>query len=362
MSDTWGNRIKLTIFGESHGPAVGIVIDGLPAGEAIDLALIEKELDRRAPGQSDLTTTRKETDAVEILSGVFEGKTTGSAIAAVIRNHNAHSSDYNSKLRPGHADWTALLKYQGYADMRGGGHFSGRLTAPLVFAGAVAKQILTRRGIEIYGHIFAVAGIEDTLPALSPATYKDLTNKALPVFNDDTGKSMRQAILAAKDDADSVGGVIETVAFGLPGGLGDPFFQSIESVAASLFFSIPAVKGVEFGDGFAITKLRGSEANDELLINKHNDAVIAASNHNGGILGGISNGMPVIARLAIKPTASIGKPQRSVDSASLSETTINIKGRHDPSIVPRAVPVAEAALALSILDCFPADILNTTVK
>ena len=349
MGDTWGNRIKLAIFGESHGPAIGIVLDGLPAGESLDLALIAREMARRAPGQNTLTTARRETDEPEIISGLWQGKTTGSAICAIVRNQDARSKDYNTALRPGHADWTALLKHRGHADMRGGGHFSGRLTAPLVFAGAVAKQVLARRGIGIYGRIAAIGGIADDTPAPSPTIYKALAENALPVYREEAAEAMRKAILAAKGEKDSLGGVVEVIAFGVPGGLGDPFFASLESVATSLFFSIPAIKGVEFGDGFALAALRGSAANDALLL--ENGAITAATNHNGGILGGITNGMPVVVRLAVKPTPSIARPQHSVDAADMTETVVEIHGRHDPCIVPRCVPVAEAALALSLLDC-----------
>jgi chorismate synthase len=329
------------------------VLDGLPPGEAIDLAHIEREMARRAPGRSELATARQESDAVEVLSGVHEGATTGSAICGLIRNNDARSGDYDSKLRPGHADWTALLKYNGHADMRGGGHFSGRLTAALVFAGAVAKQVLARRGITIYARITAIGAVTDATPTPDAPVFQTLAETDMPVVNKVAGAAMREAILAAKSAEDSVGGVVEVVAFGVPGGLGDPFFASVESVASSLFFSIPAIKGVEFGDGFALAALCGSNANDELLLKK--GVITAASNHNGGILGGITSGMPVIARLAIKPTASIGKPQRSVDSATMAETIMQTRGRHDPCIVPRAVPVAEAALALSILDCYRKD-------
>lgn len=351
MGDTWGNRIKLTIFGESHGPAVGIVMDGLPAGLAVDMDAVARDMARRAPGQSELTTPRKEADAVEVLSGLHGGKTTGSALCAVVRNHNTRSGDYNTRLRPGHADLTALLKHKGHADMRGGGHFSGRLTAPLVFAGAVAKQALI--GVGVYARIAAVGGEVFPAPPPREAAWRALAAKPLPVASDEDAQRLRAAILAAKDAGDSVGGVIEVTAFGVPGGLGDPFFASLESEAASLFFSIPAVKGVEFGDGFALAGLRGSQANDPIRL--ENGRLVSTTNHNGGVLGGITNGMPVTARIAVKPTPSIGLPQPTVDAATMTETILETRGRHDPCIVPRCVPVAEAALALAILDCIPCD-------
>lgn len=349
MGDTWGRRIRLSIFGESHGPAVGIMIDGLPAGEIIDLDAVSTEMARRAPGQSGLSTPRRETDEVEIVSGLYNGKTTGNAVCGMIRNQNARSQDYEPVLRPGHADWTALMKYGGHADMRGGGHFSGRLTAPLVFAGAIAKQVLGRRGITVCGRITAIAGIRDESVPADAQACRNIAQKAFPAADEATAKQMQDAILRAKEQQDSVGGVIEVHAFGVPAGWGDPFFDSLESTASSLFFSIPAVKGVEFGDGFALAGMQGSEANDPLF--HQNDKIYSDTNHNGGILGGISNGMPVTARLAVKPTPSIGKPQQGIDTRTMKETTIKTHGRHDPCIVPRAVPVAEAALALALLDC-----------
>ena len=347
MGDTWGNRIKLTIFGESHGPAIGIVMDGLPAGLAIDLGPVAKEMARRAPGQSPLATPRREADEVEVLSGLHGGKTTGSALCAVIRNQNTRSGDYNTKLRPGHADWTALLKHKGHADMRGGGHFSGRLTAPLVFAGAVAKQAMP--GVGVYARMAAVGGESFAPPPPVAEEWRKLAAKPLPVATDADAEKASALILAAKSDGDSVGGVVEVCAFGVPGGLGEPFFASVESVAAGLFFSIPAVKGVAFGDGFALTALRGSGANDAIRL--QDGRLVSPTNHNGGVLGGITNGMPVVARLAVKPTPSIALPQPTVDAATMAETTLETHGRHDPCIVPRCVPVAEAALALALLDC-----------
>lgn len=351
MGDVWGNHIKLALFGESHGAGIGIVIDGLPAGQPVDMEQVAAEMARRAPGGSPLATARKEADTVEVLSGLHNGKTTGSALCGIIRNTNTRSSDYGTLLRPGHADCTALLKYGGHADMRGGGHFSGRLTAPLVFAGAIAKQILAASGIAVHARILSIGGITDATLTPNENGFKQLLAKSFPVVDDTAAAAMQQAILQAKQQRDSVGGQIEVCAFGLPGGLGEPFFASFESVAASLFFSIPAVKGLEFGDGFALAAMRGSQANDPLQM--ENGRIISQTNRNGGILGGITTGMPVVARLAIKPTPSIAQAQQTVDPLAMENATIETHGRHDPCIVPRAIPVAEAALALAILDTLP---------
>jgi chorismate synthase len=345
--NVWGNRLKLSIFGSSHGKAVGVVVDGLPPGEPIDLDQVAREMSRRAPGRNDLSTARREADAVDVLSGLYEDRTTGAPICGVIYNSDARSGDYDTKLRPGHADWTALLKYGGHADMRGGGHFSGRLTAPLVYAGSLAKQILSRRGVHAYARIISIEGVSDALPASSLEECRAISGRDFPA-SPTVEEAMKNAIGAAKNDGDSVGGVVEAVVFGLPGGLGEPFFGSMESSVASLLFSVPAVKGVEFGDGFRVAALRGIEANDALCI--EDGKITARTNHNGGILGGITNGMPLIVRVAIKPTPSIALPQESVDAAAMREVTLQIKGRHDPCIVPRAVPVIEACVALSALD------------
>ncbi|MGI6751125.1 MAG: chorismate synthase [Anaerovoracaceae bacterium] len=354
MSDNWGRRIKLSIFGESHGPAVGITIDGLPPGIPIDHEYIIWEMARRAPGKNRLSTARKEADSVEILSGVYKGKTTGTSICGIIRNLDTKSDDYDPVLRPGHADLTALFKYKGHGDMRGGGHFSGRLTAPLVFAGAFAKLVLKGLGISIHGRIYSIGTIKDDSIPL-PENWVEIGKRDLPVSNMEVGHLMEQCILDAKSKGDSVGGIIEVYATGLPAGLGDPFFSSIESVSSSLFFSIPAVKGVEFGRGFALSEMMGSVANDDIVLKEGSPTTL--TNNCGGILGGISTGEPIIARLAFKPTPSIALTQNSVDLRGMKEIQLNIKGRHDPCIVPRAVPVAEAALALAILDCVPEGVI-----
>ncbi len=354
MSNTFGQTLKVTIFGESHGTAIGCVIDGLPAGIAIDWEEIKKEMARRAPGSSAMATPRKEKDAFEILSGFFNGHTTGTSLAMEIRNSNQHSSDYDilrDTMRPGHADYTGRVKYKGFQDYRGGGHFSGRITAPLTFAGAIARQVLAAKGIHIGAHAENVAGIKDRRfnpMGESAEAFAALAKQKLPVLDKEAGKKMEEAILSAKAEEDSVGGVVECMITGLPVGLGDPFFDSLESELSHMMFSIPAVKGIEFGDGFALSEMRGSAANDPMTY--VDGKVTITENHNGGILGGISNGNPVIFRLAIKPTASIGKEQRTVNVTEEKDTLLTIGGRHDPCIIPRAIPVIETAAALVVLD------------
>lgn len=352
MSNVWGEHIKISIFGESHGEGLGIVIGGLPEGEEIDFAEIAREMKRRAPGQGELSTPRKETDKVDVISGILNRKTTGAPLCGVLLNGDTRSEDYeNTFPRPGHADLTAMTKYRGYNDNRGGGHFSGRLTAPLTFAGALAKQILQRRGIVIGSHISQIAGIRDELfDEIDPNLLHTLTMMPFPTLNREMGENMKNAIRAAKAEGDSVGGIIECAACGLPAGLGEPFFSSIESAVASMMFSIPAVKGVEFGAGFGMADLTGSEANDPIIIK--DGKLRTLTNHNGGINGGITNGMPIVMRTVIKPTPSIAKPQRTVDLLAMQETIVEIHGRHDPCIVPRAVPVIEAGLAICLLDAW----------
>jgi len=355
MSNVWGEHIKISIFGESHGGGIGVVIGGLPAGEDIDLALVEKEMQRRAPGRHEYDTPRKEADKVQILSGLLNHTTTGAPLCGLIMNTDVHSWDYeNLHPRPGHADLTALIKYKGFNDPRGGGHFSGRLTAPLTFAGAVAKQILRRRGVGIGAHIQEIAGIHDGTFAgeerIDIAKLEKVSSLDFPVLDLKIVRAMEDAIKAAKEDDDSVGGVIECAACGLPAGLGEPFFSSMESQIASMMFSIPAVKGIEFGAGFQLANMRGSQANDPIAF--ENEQICTLTNHNGGINGGITNSMPILFRVCIKPTPSIGRPQSTTDLKTMEQTTIAIKGRHDPCIVPRAVPVVEAGMALCLLDAW----------
>lgn len=354
MSGIWGNNIRISIFGESHGNAIGINIDGLPSGIEIDMDKVMIEMERRAPGKSPLSTPRKEGDIPEILSGYFEGKTTGTPLCAIIRNSNTKSKDYSKLkdvMRPGHADYTGNVRYDGFNDYRGGGHFSGRITAPLVFAGAVCKQILEKKGIVIAAHVNSIGKVKDT-GFLESNINEELINtfkgKELPLINQELEDAMRQEILQARNNMDSVGGTIECAVIGVKSGVGNPFFDSVESTLAHLMFSVPAVKGIEFGKGFEMSKMIGSEANDEFYL--QGDEIKTKTNNNGGILGGITSGMPVVFNVAIKPTASIFKEQNTVDISKMEETKLSIEGRHDPCIVQRALPVIEAVTAIGILD------------
>ena len=336
------------IFGESHGPAIGVVLEGVPAGLELDLEQVQWELDRRRPGKDPTATARKEADRVEVLSGLFEGKTTGAPLTMVIYNTNQHSKDYDSiryTPRPSHGDYAGFIKSRGTQDYRGGGHFSGRLTAPLTAAGAVAKQIVARKGVWVGAHISSIYGICDS-PLGNLDEMKDVANKPFPVLNDAKGEEMRQAILEAKEQQDSVGGAIECAVWGLPAGLGAPDFGcNVEGIFAQYLFAVPAVKGVDFGAGAAFSLMRGSEANDPFAV--EDGKVVTTTNHAGGVNGGITNGMPVVFEATIRPTPSISLPQQSVDLRTGEETEIEIHGRHDPCIVPRAVPVIEAAAALA---------------
>lgn len=354
MSGMWGSNIRISIFGESHGNAIGITIDGLPAGFSIDMDKIMMEMARRAPGKSSLSTPRKESDIPEILSGYFEGKTTGTPLCAIIRNSNTKSKDYSKLkdvMRPGHADYTGAVRYKGFNDYRGGGHFSGRITAPLVFAGAICKQILEVKGIIVSAHINSIGKIKDCSfleSDISDELLNSFKEKELPLINTKLEDEMRQEILSARSSGDSIGGTIECAILGVSPGIGDPFFDSVESTLAHLMFSVPAVKGIEFGKGFDISKMRGLEANDEYYLENGN--IKTKTNNNGGILGGITNGMPIIFNVAIKPTASIFKEQNTVNIVTMEETTLCIEGRHDPCIVQRALPVIEAVAAIGITE------------
>ena len=353
MSSEFGNILKISIFGQSHGKAIGVNIDGLPAGEPIDLEELNAFLDRRKPGKSPLSTARKESDTPVFLSGLENGVTCGFPLCAVIENSDQHSSDYSEladKPRPSHADYTARVKWGGHADMRGGGHFSGRLTAPLCIAGGIAKQILARRGIFVGAHLAAVGTENDAPFPLHPTAelFDAIAAKPFPVVDDGAGDRMQALILEARQDLDSVGGIIECAAIGLPAGLGDPMFGGVENRLAAALFGIPAVKGVEFGLGFGSSRLRGSENNDPFTV--ENGTVVTASNRAGGILGGITTGMPVTLRTAIKPTPSISRPQQTVSLSAMENAELVIRGRHDPCIAHRAVPVVEAVTATVLLD------------
>jgi len=354
MSGVWGNKLKVSIFGESHGKAIGITIDGLPSGVKLDLDEIQKEMKRRAPGQNPWSTPRKEEDKVEILSGFFNGFTTGTPICGMIQNTNTISKDYSNikaQMRPSHGDFTGFTRFDGFNDYRGGGQFSARVTAGLVFAGAIAKQILKEKNIIIGAHIKSVRNIKDDsfdMTNISEELLKKLNNSSFPALNEEVSEKMQAEIIAARDDHDSVGGVIEVAVINLPVGIGSPYFDSVESTLSHLVFSVPATKGIEFGAGFGISELKGSEANDEMYA--EDNVIKTYSNNNGGINGGITNGMPLVFRVAMKPTPSIGKPQRTVDITTMENTIIEVKGRHDPCILVRAVPVLEAVTAIGILD------------
>lgn len=354
MSATIGNKLKFTIFGESHGVAIGGIIDGLVPGIKLDMTFINNQMNRRRPGSSDISTPRSEADKVEILSGIFDGATTGTPLAFEIRNTNQHSSDYEKTknlMRPGHADFTGHIKYNGYNDYRGGGHFSGRITAPLTFAGAIALLILSKAGIKINAHVLSIGDISDERfdPITGNIELSDkLKTMEIPVLNEMKARLMKECILDAKNHKDSVGGVVECAITGIPAGIGSPFFGSVESRLAQMMFAIPAIKAVEFGDGFNLAKIRGSEANDAMEI--RGDEINHTTNHNGGILGGITNAMPIIFRVGIKPTPSIARSQETIDIHTKKNTVIEVHGRHDPCIVPRAVSVIESAAALVLLD------------
>ena len=341
--------MKYTIFGESHGPAIGVTLTGVPAGLELDWDFIRTEMARRAPGRSALSTARKEADEPKVLSGVFEGKTTGSPLCAVIENTDTRSGDYartKDLARPGHADYPAHVRYGGFNDYRGGGHFSGRLTAPLVFAGAVAKQILAQKGIFVGAHINSVYGISDQ-PLEDWDSLRAVAAKPFPVLDDAAGEEMRAAILEAKEEQDSVGGSIECAVFGLPAGLGSPDFgENAEGIFSQYLFAVPAVKAVGFGAGAAFALMRGSEANDPLFVDD-DGSVRAEQNCAGGVNGGITNGMPLVFEVTMRPTPSIARRQFTVDMAKNENAELELQGRHDPCVVHRAVPVIEAAAALA---------------
>ena len=356
MSSTFSGNIRISIFGQSHSGGIGCVIDGLPAGERIDLDELQAFLSRRAPGKNAWATARSEADAPEILSGLANGCTCGAPLSAIIRNTNTRSGDYanlHDIPRPGHADYTAHVKYGGHQDVSGGGHFSGRLTAALCIAGGICRQILSRRGIETGAHILSIGNVSEDKynpVSLSPAVLLSASAKQFPVLNDAAGEKMQAEIQSAKETCDSVGGVIECAAIGLPAGLGDPMFDGMENRIARIVFAVPAVKGIEFGAGFASAKLRGSEHNDPFFMD--GKSVRTRTNNAGGILGGITSGMPVIFRAAVKPTPSIAQAQNSISLSRMENAMLEVRGRHDPCIVPRAVPVMEAAMAIAIMDAY----------
>ena len=352
MSSIWGRHFTVSLFGESHGSNVGVVLDGVTPGAALDTDAIQAFLDRRKAGSEAWSTKRKEPDTFNIVSGFFEGRTTGTPLCALFENTDTKSKDYAARYnRPGHADYTGSVRYGGFNDYRGGGHFSGRLTAPLVFAGAVAAQILAQKGICTACHIKRIADIEDSgfdRTSITPEQADRLKSMRFALIDETKRADMEKRVMEAAKSGDSVGGIIECAVIGIPAGVGSPFFESVESVLSSLLFSVPAVKGVSFGAGFSFAGMRGSEANDAYTLK--DGRITAKTNNNGGILGGITNGMPVVFEAVIKPTPSISMPQDTVNLDTNEEETIVIKGRHDPCIVPRAVAVIEAAACICTLD------------
>ena len=353
MSSEFGRILRVSVFGQSHGRAIGVNMDGLPAGEPIDLEALYAFLDRSKPGKSRLSTLRKESNTPVFLSGLEDGVTCGAPLCAIIENSDQHSKDYSElqdKPRPSHADYTAWVKWGGQADMRGGGHFSGRLTAPLCIAGGIAKQILARRGVYVGAHLSSVGTENDSAFPLRPTAvlFDEVAAKPFPVLDDRAGERMQALILEARQNLDSVGGVIECAAVGIPAGLGDPMFDGIENRLAAALFGIPAVKGVEFGLGFGSARLHGSENNDPFTV--ENGQIVTETNRAGGILGGITTGMPITLRVAIKPTPSISQAQRTVSLSAKEPAELVIRGRHDPCIAHRAVPVVEAVTATVLLD------------
>lgn len=351
MSFSFGRRFRLTVFGESHGSGVGCVVDGCPPGFPLDLAKLQEDMDRRRPGQSIYTTLRSEEDRVEVLSGLYNGRTNGGPLTLFVRNTDVKSSTYSEvgfKPRPSHSDYTAHLRYRGYFDYRGGGFLSGRMTAAMVMGGGVAKQLVGSLGVGVHAYMKSLGGVEvgrePTLEEIVSNTYSSPVRCPIP----EVAEQMMRRVLEARSSGDSLGGVVECVVTGVPAGFGDPVFDSVESLVAHALFSVPGVKAVEFGAGFALTRMRGSEANDEFYVEE--GKVKTRTNRSGGIQGGITNGMPIVLRVGFKPTPSIPKPQRTVNLETMQEETIVVKGRHDPAIAIRGVIVVENMVAAAMAD------------
>ena len=352
MSNLLGSKYRVQIFGQSHSPMIGCVIEGIPAGIVPDMSAISAFMARRAPGQSTTATARREADAPQIVSGLNErGETCGAPLCALIANADQRSRDYDALRdvpRPGHADYTAWVKYAGHNDIRGGGQFSGRLTAPLCFAGALALQLLAERGIRVRARVHSIAGIRDAGVDFAHPPMDAISDGPLPTLDPEAARRMTEAILAAKAAGDSVGGVVECFATGLPAGLGEPMFDGVENRVARALFGIPAVRGVEFGLGFAAADLTGSRHNDAYRV--QDGRIVTDTNRHGGALGGITSGMPLVVRAAFKPTPSIALEQRSVSLGNRENAPLTVQGRHDPCVVPRAVPCVEAAVACAVYD------------
>lgn len=354
MSSTYGDKIKISVFGESHGNGIGVVIDGLPADVKIDMDRVLVQMARRAPGKDKTATPRLEKDFPNVLSGMLDNTLTGAPLCAVIENTNTRSGDYSNLLscpRPGHSDYAAFVKYNGANDIKGGGHFSGRITAPIVFAGAVCRQILEQKGIKIAAHIASIGNVTDEYfnpVEIEDSLIKKLNLSAFALIDDSAEQKMRDEVEKARTSLDSVGGTIECAVTGIEAGIGDPMFDGVEGVIAKAVFGVPAIKGIEFGKGFELAQMRGSQSNDPF---RYKDGkVVTETNNMGGILGGITNGMPVIFRAAVKPTPSISQKQKTVDLQKKENAELEIHGRHDPCIVPRAVPVIEAVTAIAIIN------------
>ena len=354
MGSNFTGNLKISIFGQSHSGGIGVAIDGLPAGERIDMNALNAFLKRRAPGGRAWATPRKEADAPEFLSGLVDDTTCGAPISAIIRNTNTRSGDYANLRdipRPGHADYTAQIKYGGFQDVSGGGHFSGRLTAPLCIAGGICMQVLQRRGITIGAHLLQIGSVRDAAydpVTLDPETLELAKSREFPVLSELAEKEMTAEILSAKEAQDSIGGIIECAAIGVPAGLGDPMFDGMENRIARIAFAVPAIKGIEFGEGFGVAGLRGSQNNDVYRV--QDGRICTATNRAGGILGGITSGMPLIFRVAVKPTPSIGQAQNSISLSRMENATLEVRGRHDPCIAPRAVPCIESVMAIALAD------------
>lgn len=354
MSSTWGEKVKISVFGESHGKGIGVVIDGLPAGFKVNREKLLEQMARRAPGKDKTATPRKESDLPNVLSGMLDNVTTGAPLCAVIKNTNTISNDYSNLMscpRPGHSDYTAYVKYNTFNDIRGGGHFSGRLTAPLVFAGSICRQILEEKGIKISAHIAQIGNVTDepfNPVEIEPSLMDRLSQSTFSLIDASKEELMRDEVEKSRLSLDSVGGIVECAVTGLPAGLGEPMFGGVEGLISSIIFGIPAVKGIEFGKGFELAKMHGSQSNDPF---KYKDGkVVTTTNNCGGILGGITNAMPVIFRACIKPTASIAQEQDTVDLQKKCNAKLSVHGRHDPCIVPRAVPVIEACTAIALMN------------
>lgn len=352
MSSEIGKKIKVSVFGESHGSAIGAVVDNLPAGEKIDFDELQDFLKRRQGGNNKYSTPRKEADIPEIISGVKDGFTTGAPLCLIIKNENTRSQDYKTDIpRPGHADFTSYIKYDGFCDLRGGGHFSGRLTAPICAVGGILLQILKRRGIDIVAHLLSVGNVyDDRINRLSlDRTQLDkIKSGVFPAFSDAAGEKMQDLIIGVREEGDSIGGCVECGIYGISTGVGNPMFDGVENTIASAVFGIGGVKGIEFGNGFESTKIKGSENNDEFYMDY--DTVKTRTNNHGGLLGGITTGMPVVFDVAFKPTPSISKEQQSVSFSKKENVSVSVKGRHDPCIAVRAVPCIEAIAAIAISD------------